>query len=231
MENKKKSDLSLEKRRKYFFQLGLVIGLGFSLVAFEWTQFQTLPDVPKERSWEDDFDTEIIPITVQNATKPVELPEPKKNPIILNPIDNKVEPEPNKNVSDPSNLPDPSLLPFSFDPFDEEEEKDMDIVVDWASEMPEFIGGDEALQFYLHKNLKYPPIARDVGAQGTVLVSFVIDKDGNVSDVKVAQDRVGFGAAEEAVRVVQNMPRWKPGRQGSNPVSVRLGIPVNFILR
>ena len=94
---------------------------------------------------------------------------------------------------------------------------------------PEFPGGTEALYQYLASNIKYPAEAKAEHVQGLVMVSFVIEKDGSVSGIKVLRD-IGGGCGEEAVRVVRQMPRWKPGRTQGKRVRTQFNLPINFTL-
>ena len=94
---------------------------------------------------------------------------------------------------------------------------------------PEFPGGMEALYHYLSSNIKYPTQAKQEKIQGTVFVSFVIEKDGSVSNIKVLRD-IGGGCGQEAVRVVQQMPKWKPGRQRGQRVRTQYNLPIKFTL-
>ncbi|MCO5248258.1 MAG: energy transducer TonB [Chitinophagales bacterium] len=96
-----------------------------------------------------------------------------------------------------------------------------------VSEQPEFPGGAVAMQAYIAKRISYPEVALDNNIEGTVTLLLVIDKDGSISDVKIVKDP-GGGLGREAVRVIKSMPKWKPGRQGSLPVSVKMMIPVRF---
>ena len=98
-----------------------------------------------------------------------------------------------------------------------------------VEQMPDFPGGEKALLSYLATNIKYPVIARQNGITGPVYVGFVVTKEGKVSDVKI-QRGIGGGCDEEAVRVVQSMPQWKPGKQNGVAVSVRYTLAVNFTL-
>lgn len=95
--------------------------------------------------------------------------------------------------------------------------------------MPQFPGGEAALLKYLAENIKYPAIARESGIQGRVFLSFVVEKSGKITDMKVVKD-VGGGCGKEAMRVVETMPPWKPGNQNGNPVRVRMNLPVLFKL-
>ena len=94
---------------------------------------------------------------------------------------------------------------------------------------PEPLGGANAWGKFLQKNLHYPPVARENGVQGKVIVSFVVEKDGHLSDIKVLRG-IGSGCDEEAVRVLKLAPAWKPGRQNGQPVRVQYTIPINFQL-
>jgi periplasmic protein TonB len=95
--------------------------------------------------------------------------------------------------------------------------------------MPEFPGGMDALEQYLQNNLEYPDQAYSIGLTGRVVVSFVIGKDGVIKDIKILQS-LGFGCDEEAKRVVERMPKWKPGKQNGRDVAVRYTLPIRFAL-
>lgn len=98
-----------------------------------------------------------------------------------------------------------------------------------VEKMPSFPGGDEMLMEYISKNLKYPQKAMDAGIQGRVFVSFVVEPDGSISNVKVLRG-IGSGCDEEAVRIIKSMPKWEPGKQMGQTVRVSYQIPVNFKL-
>ena len=100
----------------------------------------------------------------------------------------------------------------------------------WVEVMPSFPGGEMEMMKYLSKNLKYPERAKDAEAQGTVLISFIVDKEGNISNASVKKG-IGFGCEEEAIRVIQNMPVWSPGKMNGKNVNVEYVLPVRFTLR
>ena len=104
-----------------------------------------------------------------------------------------------------------------------------DSVYQIVDEMPQFPGGEKAMMEYVAKNVKYPQEAKDKEIQGRVFVSFVIEKDGSVNEVKVLRS-IGGGCDEEAVRVVKAMPKWKPGKQDGKPVRVSYMMPFFFKL-
>lgn len=110
---------------------------------------------------------------------------------------------------------------------DEIEEEEVFMVVE---EMPEFPGGTAKLYEYLQNNLKYPMGARENDIQGKVFVNFVVEKDGSISNVKVLRG-IGGGCDEEAVRVVQSLPKFNPGKQRGNPVRVQYTLPIVFKLQ
>lgn len=99
-----------------------------------------------------------------------------------------------------------------------------------VEEMPSFPGGQGALRQYLASNTKYPVVAQENGVQGRVIVSFVVERDGSISDVKVARS-VDPSLDREAQRVVKSMPRWSPGKQNGSTVRVKYTVPVVFRLQ
>ncbi|UOG75454.1 TonB family protein [Hymenobacter tibetensis] len=96
-----------------------------------------------------------------------------------------------------------------------------------AEVMPEFMGGQEALQRYMQKNLHYPPLALRNNVAGRVYISFTVQADGSIADVQVLKG-LGYGTDEEAARVVKNMPLWSPGKQNKHSVAVRYTMPITF---
>ncbi len=107
-----------------------------------------------------------------------------------------------------------------------EEEKVFDVV----EQMPSFPGGQEALFAYLSKNIKYPVVAEENGVQGRVIVTFVVERDGSITDVKVVKS-VDPSLDKEAARVVRAMPHWIPGKQNGSAVRVKFTVPVTFTLQ
>jgi protein TonB len=99
-----------------------------------------------------------------------------------------------------------------------------------VEEMPSFSGGETNLYKYLHDNIKYPEEAKELGIQGRVYVTFVVETDGSITDIKVVRG-IGGGCDEEAVRVVKFMPRWTPGKQRGVPVRVQFNLPIKFTLQ
>ena len=105
-----------------------------------------------------------------------------------------------------------------------------DAVIDVVEIQPEFPGGVDALMKYLVKNIKYPSRAQESGIQGTVVVKFVVDKDGSITDIKIAK-ALDPECDKEAVRVIRGMPKWKPAMQLGKPVRCQFSVPVRFKLQ
>ena len=101
----------------------------------------------------------------------------------------------------------------------------------WVAEkMPEFPGGNGAVAEYVRENMKYPAIAKEKGTQGRVIVQFVVNRDGSIVDAKVVRS-VDPYLDKEALRVINTMPKWKPGMQRGKPVRVKFTVPVMFRLQ
>ena len=112
------------------------------------------------------------------------------------------------------------------EPPKEEEHKVFDVV----EQMPSFPGGNAALMEYLSKNVKYPVVAQENGVQGRVVVSFVVERDGSITDVNIVRS-VDPSLDREAARVVSSMPKWIPGKQNGSTVRVKYNVPVQFRLQ
>lgn len=99
-----------------------------------------------------------------------------------------------------------------------------------VEQMPMYPGGDAALMGYLRDNIHYPTIAAENGVQGRVVVGFVVERDGSITDVKILRG-VDPSLDREAMRVVKSMPRWNPGKQNGSAVRVKYQVPVSFRLQ
>ena len=99
-----------------------------------------------------------------------------------------------------------------------------------VEQMPMYPGGDAALMGYLRDNIKYPTVAAENGVQGRVVVGFVVERDGSITDVNILRG-VDPSLDREAMRVVKSMPRWNPGKQNGSAVRVKYQVPVSFRLQ
>ena len=132
---------------------------------------------------------------------------------------------PNKTTQNGQNAPEPVRSETLYKP----QPVNRNSVYDVVEQMPSFPGGISGLKTYLNQNTRYPAVAQENCVQGRVVVSFVVEKDGHISDVTVLRS-VDPSLDKEAVRVIRNMPRWTPGKQGGEPVRVRYNVPVSFRL-
>lgn len=109
------------------------------------------------------------------------------------------------------------------------DKKDADTIYTVVEDMPEFPGGEKKLFAYLGENISYPKAAKEAKVSGRVFITFVIEKDGSVSEVKLLRG-IGSGCDEEAMRVVSSMPKWKPGLSEGKPVRVQYNLPIKYAL-
>ncbi|WP_317164380.1 energy transducer TonB [Pontibacter russatus] len=100
----------------------------------------------------------------------------------------------------------------------------------YVEQMPTFPGGESEMMKYLGKNIRYPAAAQRAGIEGIVVLSFVVSKTGEISEIQVIKS-LGGGTDEEAVRVVKSMPKWTPGKQNGRAVPVRYTLPVRYTIK
>jgi protein TonB len=217
MEPKKNPDISLEKKKGLFFQIGLVITLVIVLGAFEWRSYDKVAYNLGQLNL-DDLEEEIIPITKQEVKPP---PPPPPPPEVIEIVEDDVEIEDEIEIEDTE-----SDEEEATEEIDEEDDEEFFMVVE---NMPEFPGGDLGLMKYIQKNVKYPAIAKEYNITGKVYVSFIVDRSGSVTNVKIVRG-VDKNLDAEAMRVVKSLPKYKPGKQRGKAVRVMFTIPINFTL-
>tara|TARA_B100000902_G_scaffold103722_1_gene105962 strand:+ start:1254 stop:1907 length:654 start_codon:yes stop_codon:yes gene_type:complete len=216
MEPKKNPEISLENKKGLFFQIGLIVTLLIVLFAFEWKSYEKV-DYNLGQLNLDDLEEEIIPITKQEVKPP---PPPPPPPEVIEIVEDEVEIEEELEIEDTESDEDIAIE------IEEESDDEFFMVVE---NMPEFPGGDLGLMKYIQKNVKYPPIAKEYNITGKVYVSFIVDKSGSVTNVKIVRG-VDKNLDAEALRVVKSLPKYKPGKQRGKPVRVMFTIPINFTL-
>ncbi len=216
MESKKNPEISLESKKGLFFQMGLVVTLIIVLVAFEWKSYERV-DYNLGQLNLDDLEEEIIPITKQEVKPP---PPPPPPPEVIEIVEDEVEIENELEIEDTESDEDEMIE------IEEESDDEFFMVVE---NMPEFPGGDLGLMKYIQKNVKYPAIAKEYNITGKVYVSFIVDKSGSVTNVKIVRG-VDKNLDGEALRVVKSLPKYKPGKQRGKAVRVMFTIPINFTL-
>ena len=228
METKKSPKANLENKKILFREIGLVIALLLTVMAFEWRTYDKkisfVADVLPV-----DID-EIVPVTIPELP----LPEPIKAPEVTDVItivDNIID-IPGITITEEDNdkwsvkIRDYPPPPVIDEPID-----DGDIPAPVVEEKPKFMGGDEnEFTKWVFKNMVYPEVAIQNNIQGRVICSFVIAKDGNVVDVKILRG-VDPLLDKEAIRVISMSPKWAPGKQHGKPVRVKYTFPVIFQLK
>ena len=225
MELKKNPKLDLRNYSGLFLEIGFVLSLGLVLWSFNITQTEKstsnlgeLQDVVAEE--------EIIPITRQQQIQPPPPPEPPKVSEVLNIVEDDVEIEDELQIDDTDADQNTEVAIVEIEEEEEVEEAQVFFIVE---NMPEFPGGDLELRKYIAQNIQYPEIAKENGIQGRVFVQFVVNQKGEIEKVTVARG-VDPSLDKEAIRVIQNLPKWKPGSQRGKPVKVSFTVPINFQL-
>ena len=224
MNTKKNKQANLERKRGLFFQIGLIIILLIFIIAFEWgntekqqNEYVSIVGVEME--------IEMVPIKI------IEKPKPKKNFKKINHnfkiIENSEEINEENRLDNSvfENIPDWSetfIIEPEFEPIDDNNESYI-----FADVMPKFPGGEEALKQYIFKNLNYPVEAQENNISGKIYVKFVVTKKGEVTNVSLIRS-VHPLLDNEAIRVVQSLPDWIPGRQAGKKINVWFTIPIIF---
>ena len=229
MEIKKSEKANLENKKLLFVEIGLVVSLAITLFAFEWTSKETNVATLDDNT-QVVLEEEIIPITQETPPPPPAAP---KIPILsdqIDIVDDEIEIDDEMFI----NLEDDASLGVEIMDYVEVEEEVVEeeaIPFQLVEEKPSFQGGD-ANQFskWVNQRLVYPEIAKENGVQGRVTLQFTVEKDGSVTKVKVLRG-VDPSLDKEAVRVVSQSPKWKPGKQRDRAVPVTYTFPVIFQLR
>ncbi len=225
MEARKTKKADLEAKKTYFFEIGLIIALLIVFAAFEYKSYDKITVDLSARAV-DDTPEEIIPITEQKVKPPPPPPPKQVTKITIVEDDVEVEDEIDIDVEADDDTEMEEYIP----PEDDDEEIVEAEIFTVVEAMPEFPGGMAKLMGYLGNNIKYPPLAKESGIQGRVFINFVVEPNGSISNVKVLRG-IGGGCDEEAIRVVNSMPKWKPGMQRGKPVRVSYNLPVKFTLQ
>jgi protein TonB len=225
MEAKKTKKADLEPKKVIFMEVGLIIALAVVLLAFNYRTYER-GSMLNIQVQVDNTPEEIIPITKQEVKPPP--PPPPKQVTVINIVKDDVEVEDDIEIDVEA---DQETVMDDFVPVFEEEEEVAEMEIFTVVEaMPDYPGGDAARMQFLQDNIKYPQMARESGIQGTVYVTFVVETDGSVTDVRVLRG-IGGGCDEEAIRVIKLMPKWNPGKQRGKPVRVQFNMPIKFTLQ
>jgi len=222
MEIKKSKNANLEKKRGTFLLLGLIVALGFVWMSFEYKSYDkyTQMDQVNFMSVEDD-------VVIIQTKAPKKIVPPKVVSVKIEVVIDETPDIPDFNFNPEIGEDDYIEDPIISDDYGDDDYDEPTVFVP-VEDQPGFPGGELALMKYLSQ-IKYPMMAKEGNIQGTVYITFVVEKDGSVSSVEVARG-IGSGCDEESLRVVKNMPKWSPGEQRGRPVRVRMNVPIKFVL-
>lgn len=222
MQIKKNPSKDVRNKRFDFTLIGLTISLLVVLAAFEYT---TPPEEKKVLEGPAiNEDLVVMENTVQEK-KPPPPPPPPELEVVEDDVEiDEEQPEFEETETDQDEAMD------TYEEEEEEPEETNEIFEMFAVQEPaEFPGGENELRRFLKENIVYPESALQAEVQGTVVIRFVVDKHGNISNLEVLTPPKGFGLEDEAKRVLKlTSGKWKPAKQRDQPVSVRYQIPVNF---
>lgn len=223
MEAKKSPKANIETQKSIFFKAGILLSLALVLFAFEWKTYSGSENLIGETSGS------YVPTEVVIPTTP---PKPPDKPIAERPINTAVIHIVTQGGVDISNsfiIDDTATYITPVNPPDEIEDIDITPLV-MAEEMPIYPGGEEALFKYIRDNIKYPRESIEINSQGTVYTTFVVERDGKLTDISILRGIDTF-LDKEALRVVSQMPKWKPGYQRGKAVRVQFILPIKFELK
>ncbi|MBO4724803.1 MAG: energy transducer TonB [Bacteroidaceae bacterium] len=227
MEIKKSEHADLERGKGTSLLIGFVIALGVMFVALEWTQREVEDNSDLYTARDVSLNEEMIPITLPEKKTVPPPPAAVTKAEIIEIVEDDADIEEDIMASTEDNVEWVDLDDYDVVEVEPEpEEEEIFMVVE---DQPEFPGGTAALLEYLRKNIKYPAICRENNIQGRVLVTFIVNKDGAIVDPEVVKS-VNPSLDKEALRVISQMPNWKPGSQRGKPVRVKYTVPVNFRL-
>ena len=234
MELKKSSTASLEGQRTTGFLLGLVVVLSVLFVAFQYRTSDAdldidetlLDDLAEELVWDLSNDDEDFMTVSEQVVQPVLTDNVQVVEQVPDLLDNAEPPLVANATVDAEDFKEPDPI---VEPTSEKEQGDEPLDVRIVEQLPEYPGGMSAFIEWLTKNLKYPESARAQKVQGKVVVSFIINKDGSISDAKVAKSADAL-LDREAMRVIRLMPKWKPGIQNNEPCRTMFAVPIVFKL-
>ena len=227
MKKKKSATANQEKNKTIYLLVGLALSMAISIEWLEWGN-GSLNNQYIKSSVLSFIDDEMV---VELKTQPAPSP-PKPRPVVSNPVivedDSPVKTEQPVEKKIINTITIKKELYNETDD-DELELEDLDFEWDVVQQMPSFPGGEKNLFKFLKNNTDYPEISRQNGRQGKVIASFVVEKDGSISDIKILKG-VDQYIDQESIKVIKAMPKWKPGKQMGKKVRVRQILPLKFTL-
>jgi protein TonB len=230
MEVKKSPKADLENKKTSNLLVGVILTLAVLFIGFEWSE-REVKVVTDSGITEIVFEEEMVPITEQEPPKQAPPPpEAPKMEEIIEIAENDADVEETTIDASDDIQAAVEVKGYGTAVEVEEEEVEEEQIFQVVEEMPEFPGGQAECMKWLGKNMKYPQISQENGVQGRVIVQFVVNQDGSIVDAQVVRG-VDPYLDKEALRVIGNMPKWKPGKQRGKAVRVKFTLPVMFRLQ
>ncbi len=230
MEIKKTDKADLENKRALFIQIGLVVALSIIIFAFEYKTYDNKNSNIAQRQAVQEVQ-EIVMATQEDTPPPPPEETPPAETTEFEIVDDSQKITQEFNVSSFAQTSNVAANVGKLDIKAEDEEVQEEVKIFTVVEQEaSFPGGVEELGKYLAKSIKYPQQARETGTKGRVTLTFVVEKDGSITDIKVLRD-IGSGCGEEAKRVVKEMPKWIPAKQRGKAVRQQFVLPVSFNLQ
>lgn len=231
MEAKKSEKADLEKRKGLFLEIGLVTILALVLVAFNLRKSDLGDSGMVTKVISEEMEEEIIQTEEEQQNEPEPEPEQPEPEVTteLEVVDNDAEIENELGLVDAGDDANKAQQDVVISDVSNDEEVAEEEIFVFVEENPSFPGGESALYEYLYKNIKYPDLARENNITGTVVIKFVVEKDGSITKASILRE-IGGGCGKEALRVVNTLPKWKPGKQSGRPVRTEFTLPVQFEL-
>lgn len=232
MEAKKSQKADLENKKGLFIEIGLVTILALVLVAFNLRSTENSDSGLATQMISDEMEEEVIQTEEEQQQEPEPEPEQPEPEVTteLEIVDNDAEIENELGIVDAGDDASKQQEEVVVTDVGGEEEVVEEEIFVFVEKYPEYPGGEAALYEYLGKNIQYPEIARDNGITGTVVIKFVVEKDGSITKASILRE-IGGGCGKEALRIVNSMPKWKPGMQSGKPVRTEFTLPVQFQLQ
>lgn len=237
MQIKKNPKVDLQKNSSLYFVIGLCLMLFISWRAIEWKSYEKDLYDYQSLNVQDDEDEEI-PITEQIKTPPPPPPPPVQAPTEIEIVEDEEEVE--ETIIESSETDKDEIIEVEEVEIEEEEE-DIDVPFAVIEDVPIFPGCEkmdknqlrncfqEKMNKHILKNFRYPEVAQEMGIQGRVFVSFIIAKDGRITDIKMRGPDKNL--EKEAKRIISLLPQMIPGKQRGRPVRVPFSIPIIFRLQ
>ena len=232
MEAKKSQQADLEKKKGLFLEIGFVTILALVLVAFNLRSTEKSDSGMAVQMVSEEMEEEIIQTEEEQQQEPEPEPEQPEPEVTteLEIVDNDAELEHELGIVDAGDDANKASEEVVITDVGGEEEVQEEEIFVFVEKYPEYPGGEAALYEYLGKSIQYPDMARETGITGTVVVKFVVEKDGSITKASILRD-IGGGCGKEALRVVNAMPKWKPGQQSGKAVRTEFTLPVQFQLQ